>query len=123
MRVRCNDCMSVFDENYIEVNIINGEESCPICGRIGCLMDVEEETENYKKFKDVLVDNIGVPTLVNFDDENDDALVIIVHNIVKELLTDKRCPHCDAPLYYSDLPQYDYVCIECEENFYECEVK
>lgn len=123
MRVRCNDCMSVFDENYIEVNIINGEESCPICGRIGCLMDVEEETENYKRFKEILTDNIGVPTLVNFDEENDDALVIIVHNIVKELLTDKRCPHCDAPLYCSDLPQYDYVCIECEENFYECEVR
>jgi hypothetical protein len=115
--------MSVFDENYIEVNIINGEESCPICGRVGCLMDIEEETENYKKFKETLVDNIGIPTLVNFDEENDDALVIIVHNIVKELLTDKRCPHCDAPLYCSDLPQYDYVCIECEENFYECEVK
>lgn len=123
MRVRCNDCMSIFDENYIEVNILSGEESCPICGRVGCLMDVEEETENYKKFKETLVDNIGVPTLVNFDEENDDALVIIVHNIVKELLTDKRCPHCDALLYCSDLPQYDYVCIECEENFYECEVK
>lgn len=123
MRVRCNDCMSVFDENYIEVNIINGEESCPICGRVGCLMDMEEETENYKKFKETLADNIGVPTLVNFDEENDDALVITVHNIVKELLTDKRCPHCDALLYCSDLPQYDYVCIECEENFYECEVK
>ena len=123
MLVRCNDCMNSFDENYIEVNIINGEESCPICGRINCLMDVEEETDNYKKFKEILVDNIGVPTLVNFDDENDDELVIIVHNIVKELLTDKRCPHCDAPLYLSDLPQYDYVCIECEENFYECEVK
>lgn len=123
MKVRCNDCMSIFDENYIEVDIINGEESCPICGRVGCLMDVEEETENYKKFKEILVNNIGVPTLVNFDDENDDALVIIVHNIVKELLTDKRCPHCDAPLYCSDLPNYEYVCIECEENFYECEVK
>ena len=61
--------------------------------------------------------------LVNFDDENDDALLIHIHNIVKELRTDKKCPHCDASLYCSDLPQYDYVCIECEENFYECEVK
>lgn len=122
MRVRCNACMSIFDENYIKVNVITGVESCPICGRIGCLMDVEEETENYKKFKEILVDNIGVPTLVNFDEENDDALVIAVHETVKELLTEKKCPHCDAPLYCSDLPQYDYICIECEENFYECEV-
>ena len=123
MRVRCNDCMSVFDENYIEVNVITGIESCPICGRIGCLMDVEEETDNYKKYKDALAYNIGVPTLVNFVEGNDDALVNIVRDIVEELRTDKRCPHCDAPLYCSDLPQYDYVCIECEENFYECEVK
>lgn len=123
MKIRCNDCMSIFDENYVEKNLINGEESCPVCGRVGCLMDMEDETENYKKFKEILVNNIGAPTLVNFDDENDDALVIIVHNIVKELLTDKRCPHCDAPLYCSDLPDYEYVCIECEENFYECEVK
>lgn len=123
MRVRCNDCMSVFDDNYIERNLISDEESCPICGRIGCLMDLEDETENYKKFRGVLENNIGVPTLVNFDEGNDDAFVIVVHNIVKELLTEKKCPHCDAPLYCSDLPQYDYVCIECEENFYECEVE
>ena len=123
MKVRCNDCMSVFDENYIATDPATGRESCPACGRIGCLMDMDEETENYKKFRSVLENNIGVPTLVNFDDENDDALVIVVHNIVRELLTDKKCPHCDAPLYCSDLPQYDYVCIECEENFYECEVK
>lgn len=121
--VRCNDCMSVFDESYIERNLISEEESCPICGRIGCLMDMEEETENYKKFRGVLENNISVTELVDFDDENNDNLIITVHNIVKELLTDKRCPHCDAPLYCSDLPEYDYVCIECEENFYECEVK
>ena len=50
MKIRCNDCMSIFDENYVEKNLINGEESCPVCGRVGCLMDMEDETENYKKF-------------------------------------------------------------------------
>lgn len=34
----------------------------------------------------------------------------------------KKCPHCDKTSYLSDLPQYDYVCLDCDENFYECEV-
>ena len=41
MKVRCNDCMSVFDEEYI--NDISDDESCPVCGRIGVLMDVPQE--------------------------------------------------------------------------------
>jgi hypothetical protein len=115
--------MSVFDENYIERNLISEEESCPICGRIGCLMDMEEETENYKKFRDALTNNLSVTDLVYFDEYDDETLNILIHNIVKDLATDKKCPHCNAQLYLSDLPEYDYICVECEENFYECEVK
>ncbi len=121
MKIRCNDCMSVFDEKYIVIKGRDGEESCPVCGNVGCLMDVEE-TENYERFRNVLTYNIGVPTLVNFDDGNDSDLEDAVHDIVKELRTDKKCPCCDAPLYCSDLPEYEYVCVECDENFYECEV-
>lgn len=124
MRVRCNDCMSVFDENYIEKNMISGDESCPICGRIGCLMDMEEETENYNKFRSLLTTNISVADLVYFNEcEDDVALPMLVNDIVKALKTNNRCPHCNAELYCSDLPEYDYVCVECDENFYECEVK
>lgn len=36
-------------------------------------------------------------------------------------LTDKTCPRCGAPLYVSDNCAYPYVCIECDENFYDCE--
>lgn len=43
MKIRCNDCMSVFDEKHIEYDEISGQESCPCCGRIGCLMDVSED--------------------------------------------------------------------------------
>lgn len=123
MKVRCNDCMSIFDEKYIEIDPVNDKECCPVCGKIGCLMDIEEETRNYAQFRSVLENNISITELVNFDEFNENTFDIIAHNIVKELLTDKRCPRCDAPLYCSDLPQYDYVCVECEENFYECEVK
>lgn len=122
MKYVCNACETIFHENYLVTNVINGESFCPICSEPINIYE-NGETENYTKFKNILADNIGVPTLVNFDEEIDDALDIIVHNIVKELKTDKKCPRCGEVLYYSDLPDYDYVCIECEENFYEFEVK
>lgn len=31
--------------------------------------------------------------------------------------TNEKCPRCGATLYKSDLPQYDYVCTDCDENF------
>ena len=86
MRVRCNNCMSIFDETYIETDPATGRESCPVCGRIGYLMDMDEETENYKKFRGVLENNISVSALVNFDDENDDSDVL-------ELLLEPAAAH------------------------------
>lgn len=44
-------------------------------------------------------------------------------NVINGCRTDKECPRCGCCLFKSDLPQYDYVCAECDENFYECEVK
>ncbi len=32
------------------------------------------------------------------------------------------CPKCGTRLVASDLPQYDYYCPECDEDFYNCEV-
>ena len=32
-----------------------------------------------------------------------------------------RCPHCKKPLKRSRLPQYDFECLDCDEDFYECE--
>jgi acetyl-CoA carboxylase beta subunit len=36
--------------------------------------------------------------------------------------TDKVCPKCNNILYDTDVEGYEYVCLECDENFYECEV-
>lgn len=44
-------------------------------------------------------------------------------DIIEECRTDKECPHCGCFLFKSDLPQYDYVCVECDENFYSVECK
>lgn len=38
-------------------------------------------------------------------------------------LTDKKCPKCYGPLHESDVEGYDYVCLECDENFFECELR
>lgn len=43
MKVRCNDCMAVFDESEIVYNEENNTEACPHCGKIGCLMDLTDE--------------------------------------------------------------------------------
>ena len=48
MKIRCNDCMAVFDEQEI---IVKGEiEYCSRCGKSGCLMDMEDASESTSVF-------------------------------------------------------------------------
>lgn len=48
MKVRCNQCMSIFDEENIKLNRM-GREFCPVCGFGGALMDMPEfDTASYK---------------------------------------------------------------------------
>ena len=45
-KVRCNNCMKMFEEDKI---IYDGEEDteyCPYCGEGGCLMDLEDDDKN-----------------------------------------------------------------------------
>ena len=46
MKVRCNYCMEVFEEKEIVWNEEEETEYCPKCGKEGCLMDLEEDSEN-----------------------------------------------------------------------------
>lgn len=34
-----------------------------------------------------------------------------------------KCPHCGKLLLTTDVKGYNYVCLECDENFYLCEVQ
>lgn len=43
MKVRCNNCMEIFDEEDIMLINLNGNEVCPCCGRSGCIADIEKE--------------------------------------------------------------------------------
>ena len=87
----------------------------------------KDRTENFKKHREVMGD-ISISTIVkvveflehycmncdSFDlDEELDSLT----DVVKELRTQYPCRHCSRYLYLSDLPQYDYLCVYCDENF------
>ena len=39
MKVRCNQCMNIFDEDEIVYDSERDMEFCPKCGEDGCLMD------------------------------------------------------------------------------------
>ena len=54
------------------------------------------------------------------DDFND--ILEPLNKVALACRADKMCPHCSSYLFKSDLPQYDYVCIDCDENFYKSEV-
>lgn len=46
----------------------------------------------------------------------------IKEKIHKKYGVDKKCPHCGEELIISDLKDYKYLCLKCDENFYEIEV-
>ena len=122
MKVMCNECFSVFDNKYITGPERGLDEACPYCGSIGVFENWESETENYKKYKHTMLSQISVTEMVSFDNGNESCLNKIIHDIVRELQTEKTCPRCGEKLYCSDLAEYDYICAKCDANFYECEV-
>ena len=40
-----------------------------------------------------------------------------LNDVIEKLRTNEDCIHCGNYLYLSDLPQYEYVCPACDENF------
>ena len=68
-----------------------------------------------------IVDYVNeLSTFIPSENEVLDYLEWIVEPFVKicnELRTEKECPYCGCYLFKSDLPQYDYVCAECDQNF------
>lgn len=44
------------------------------------------------------------------------------HKIHSQYGTDKKCFRCGSQLLISDLKQYEYLCLECNENFYSFEI-
>lgn len=59
------------------------------------------------------IDDVGAVRLIQDKDE----LLRGFNKLMKSVDTEKICPRCGHKLMLSDLPQYDYVCPECDENF------
>lgn len=50
MKVRCNNCMKVFDESKLIYDGDENMEFCPYCGEGGCFMDLpKDEFPKYYK--------------------------------------------------------------------------
>ena len=73
----------------------------------------------YQKFSDT-VQRYGLnPNKVGIYE----ALKDVGEHLLKEIETDAICPRCGSKLFCSDLSDYDFVCISCDENFFGIEVK
>ena len=82
MKVRCNDCMAVFDERYIIAHENGDDLICPCCGRGGVIMDVPEE-EFPQYYYDMPVNNAtsaGVITTEFYDDEIAKGIKVLLDN-------------------------------------------
>lgn len=72
MKVRCNMCMNVFDEEDIITDLDTDKEQCPSCGKKGYLMDLENEQQDYTKaLAQSLVDNRDITELQKIIIERD----------------------------------------------------
>lgn len=71
---------------------------------------------------DRLLDKIVDDNLNEFTCELEQSLEPL-RKIIDQAFTTKLCPKCGQFLLVSDVPEYDYVCSNCDENFYECEVR
>lgn len=57
-----------------------------------------------------------VPQRSKLHDEKEFVLKPFV-DYIEKTETERVCPRCGNPLFKSDLPQYDYICTACDENF------
>ena len=71
------------------------------------------------QIKEIFVANHKVDDIVVANMNGDEF-----HAKLKDLFgyTNVRCPKCSELLYVSDVVGYPYVCLNCDENFYECEI-
>lgn len=82
-------------------------------------------SDEYQDFEEAKagVSTTDLVNLLKLLEENsiEDDRMTFLKKAVADLKTNKVCPHCGGTLYKSDLPQYRYVCPECEENFFDIE--
>ena len=53
--------------------------------------------------------------------EDEEKIEILRQKLHKKYGTNKKCFRCGSQLLISDLKQYTYLCLECNENLYKFE--
>lgn len=89
-------------------------------------------TKNYQAYCRLLLNNSPVSVLLQVrndlmkeqEPQSDAAVGAIckINAYTKPFRSNVKCPRCGDLLYRSDLPQYAYVCYDCDENFFDVEV-
>lgn len=88
MKVRCNDCMSVFYEEYIVAHENGDDLICPCCGHVGRIMDVPEE-EFPQYYNEEPIDNMtsaGPITTICYDDGCAKGIQVLLDNTIVAML-------------------------------------
>ena len=95
-------------------------------------------TENHRKFNELLLNNMDITSIHYATESMQKGIEVLkktypevaeemewrcdeLERMLKLYQTKVHCPRCGKILYLSDLPQYDYLCVNCEENFYHFE--
>ena len=102
------------------------------------LYEQTDVTDNYAEHQKA-INNLSVTDLIETVDyikllsifipknnevlDNLNDIVEPFEKVIKRLKTNITCPYCGKELFKSDLPDYDYVCENCNENFYTTETK
>lgn len=55
-------------------------------------------------------------------DDIEEVQTKLLYVIDKCKAENKTCPKCSGQLYLTDVEGYDYICPDCDENFYDCEI-
>lgn len=87
-----------------------------------------EYINNILKYSDIRMDTVTADQLKTSSEIISDLYGCAYSNLEKnmeernELKVDDNCPNCNNNLLISDLIDYDYLCNDCDENFYSFEV-
>lgn len=87
-----------------------------------------KRTKEFQSYCDLLTDDSPVGLLLRIKERLSEQgplsaatakeMSTDIEEYVRPFRMEMACPHCGAPLYLSDLPQYSSVCYACDENFY-----
>lgn len=81
--------------------------------------------EGYRDYlTDMLSENADIEETRSFGEWAREEYVLKVDEIEKKELKEYFCPKCDSKIDYNYVsPDYYGACLNCDEDFYECELK